>query len=401
MMITDQLFGTALLSFDKENAPEVFALLALRQIPFTGSRITGERCELKLPLYRLRETVSIHDVVTIEIKGLPRLFLRYKKRWGIFCGLLIFALIVHISGSVIWSVDVTGNHVIPDAYITENLSKSGCSVGTPIRSIDFDTVNNKFLINCEGIAWISVNMNGTHANVEVRESRRGRESADDKIYNLVASEDGQVERLAQTEGKPQVKLNDAVSKGDILVSGVIVHNENRLRFESAEGCVFANVTRTFDINVPYKYKIKVETGRITEKYSVGFFKNNINLYGNYGIPYRFYDTIVSENRADIGGVMLPLSLTRTKYLEYETVDAVYTESEARSRLMSEYRKKLRETLGDAELLHKTVNITEDKECLKLRCELYCLANIAAKREIKINDKERAEEIVTENGKDPE
>ncbi|MDD6094627.1 MAG: sporulation protein YqfD [Clostridia bacterium] len=397
-MIANFFMGTARLTFENTDAAKVFSLLSRREIPFTGSKIVGTRSQLRIPLYRLKETEPLKDLINIEICGFPKLIINYKKRWGIAAGALIFSFLVYISGTVIWTLDITGNHNISDEYITGVLEKVGCCEGTRIKGLDFDVINNRFLIESEGIAWISVNMNGTHANVEVRETRQGYETAGEVLYNLVANEDGQIERMASVEGKPQVVINDAVSKGDILVSGIITYNENMLRFESARGSVFAKVTREFDVEVPFEYEKKTYTGEEINDYSVRFFKNRINLFTNYGIPYGFYGTIVTDKRADISGVPLPLVIDTVSYKEYKTEKATLTEKEANDILMSEYRKKLSETLAHDQLLSKTVRRETGENSVKLHCSLYCLADIAEKKEIKINNTERADKIGTENNK---
>lgn len=383
-MLADLILGTAELTFELTDAGRVFSLLSILEIPFNHSEICGNSAKLRIPLYKLTDISEIRDIVKVRIFGLPRLLYLYRKRWGIAAGVLIFSLIVYISGTVIWSIDVTGNSSVSDQYITETLEIAGCSVGTRIKGLDFDDINNRFLIESDGIAWISVNMDGTHANVEVREISEGYKNTDGTVYNLIASEDGQIERMAAIEGKPVVLIGDIVKKGDLLVSGVIAYNENLLRFESGKGSVFARVSRSFDVEVPFEHTVKKYTGRECVDKSVIFFKNNINLFTNYGIPYALYDTIVSESCADFFGTSLPLKFHNVCRREYKTVTEKYTQDEAMNRLMSLYRLKLAETIGTSQMLTKEVTTEITDNAARLHCELYCLADIAEKREIKIN-----------------
>ena len=42
------------------------------------------------------------------LSGLPDIFRRYKKRWGIAVGFLIFVFLVAVSGGRIWCVEISG-----------------------------------------------------------------------------------------------------------------------------------------------------------------------------------------------------------------------------------------------------------------------------------------------------
>ena len=111
----------------------------------------------------------------IAIKGIPSYIIRYRKRWGLALGIIIFSVVSLISGRYIWSFEVKGNSTVSDAEIIELLDELGCSVGTRISGIDFDMLHNDFLLRSDDISWISVNMDGTKANVEVREVKKGKE----------------------------------------------------------------------------------------------------------------------------------------------------------------------------------------------------------------------------------
>ena len=137
-------------------------------------------------------------------------------------GALLSAVMIWLSGRVIWCVNVTGNSTVPDGEIIEILESLGCGVGDFFGDIDFDVLHTRFLMKSDNIGWISVNMNGTHANVEVREIIFGKEETKEGgFYNVVAAEDGQIVRMAAVEGKPVCEIGDTVLRGELLISGAI------------------------------------------------------------------------------------------------------------------------------------------------------------------------------------
>lgn len=78
----------------------------------------------------------------------------------------------------IWEVSVSGNEKISDAEVIDSLEALGCSIGTYIPSVDFYNICHEFILANEDVSWISVNMVGTTAKVEIIE-RRAKESIED------------------------------------------------------------------------------------------------------------------------------------------------------------------------------------------------------------------------------
>ena len=186
--------------------------------------------------------------------------------------------------------------------------------------------------------------------------------------------------LAATEGKPVVEIFDTVEEGDLLISGAISYKEDtKTRFESADGSVFARVNRSFEINVPIKQEIMFDTGATIEKNKLRFFKLNINLFRNSGIPYEFYDKITVTNQIYLfESIPLPVFINKTVYKEKKYRKLMLTEEQAKERACLLYKEKLISVIGDAEMISKTVTESFSGDVYTVRCELYCLADIARK-----------------------
>lgn len=395
-MLLQFLLGEAELSFPIQHKKEVLSLLCDEDVPFRLLEGEGSFSFL-IPLYRRKKLMQLFSDNNIPcekkgIRGLPEIIYNYRKRVGIPIGALIIVLMVWMSGRVIWCVNVEGNSTVPDSEIIELLEKLGCGVGDTYEDIDFDVLHNRFLMESENISWISVNMNGTHANVEVREIKNGYTAKEDEgFYNLVATEDGTVERIAATEGKPVVEIGDTVRKGELLVSGAITYKEIFNRYESAEGSVYARVKRSFSVYVPYEGEKKVYTGEKTVKKSLRFFKFDINLFVNSSNPYEFCDTITMYKQVYIfDTVALPLYVKNIEYREYVTVKESISEDTAKERATSLYREKLKKVMGDASLLKKEVTGEADERGYTLKCELQLLADIAKKAPLVLERDEEKE-----------
>ena len=315
-----------------------------------------------------------------EAKGFPALFRRYRQRWGILLGTLIFVWITALSCCVVWDVEVTGNEKFDDEQIVHMLADYGFGAGSFFKKIDFDVLQNEFLLTTDEIAWISVNMVGTVAHVQVRENLGGSQSGDGSagVANVIAKEDGQITEVQIRAGKAAVAINDVVRKGELLISGVIAIGEDGLRYEHASGSVLARVNRQITVEIPKNGLQKVYTGEEFVRKSIIFFGKEIKLFGKSSIDNPTYDTILSEKNFSLpGGVALPVQIREEKDRVYVMEPHPLSDSQAYVEAMMKYREELDGLLIDAEIVSAELSHYEDENVYRITAHLVCVSDIAA------------------------
>ena len=333
----------------------------------------------------LRESFA-HRCIDAEIShimGLPRLIERYKRRLGIFIGVAYFFAMLYASSFFIWEMNVSGNSTVSDEAILRLLDEVGCGVGSFIPAIDFDELRNRYLLNSPDIAWISVNMNGVVAEVEVREIMRGGAKGDESAANVVASADGQIDMVEVFSGRKAVNIGDVVKKGDLLISGVIDvganTGEGTVAYERAAGKVIARVIKDIYIKIPLSQEVKTFTGDSKSSYLINIFGKSVKFFSNSGISGDNCDKIVKTKQVTIfGEIFLPVNIVSETYNEYEMTNITITEEQAVELAFMRLRGEMDAALADddTELLERTIDSSYDGENFILTCSLYCLENIA-------------------------
>lgn len=163
-------------------------------------------------------------VVCLEKKGLRFFLKRNKARMGILAGIIICGCIFAILSQFVWSVSVTGNTSLTEEYILDVFYENGVRVGAPISSIDSRDVAQRVVSQVDELSWAAVNRKGAVVVIEVRERTVPPEIYDDKTpTNVIATEDGVILSIDVLYGNEEVKVGSAVTKGDLLISGVITH----------------------------------------------------------------------------------------------------------------------------------------------------------------------------------
>lgn len=321
-----------------------------------------------------------------ETCGFPRYWEKYRERWGIAAGALLFAGIVWWSGSVVWAVEITGNERVSDAEIRTLLSEHGFKEGTHFGDMDFDVFQNDVLLSTDQLSWIAVNMLGTVAHVEVRETQSvPREPGGSGAANLVAREDGQIVEVAVAAGRAVVSQHDIVRRGDLLISGVLTLSGDTLRFEYASGRVLAQVYRRIEVEAPLVEQVKVYTGEESCRKSIIFFGKEIKFFQNSGIESPNYDTIIKNiSLALPGGTTLPIRLYTEidRAYVYESVDI--GETRAKERAESRFREALCALAEEAEILSFEYTAALADGVCRITADVVCVTDIAQTREIPIS-----------------
>ena len=385
------IFGAYSLSIPEEKAKDVFNVLITNVIPFAKSKSGEGYVNIILSPKGFVKYTSVcgGDHIFGEKAraiGLFSLIRRYRLRVGMFLGAFIFAISVYSSSLFVWDVNVSGNESLTADEICDMLESHGFGIGSFIPSADTDRICARIVLEAGNLSFMKINMRGTVANVEIKE-RKASAVKDEESFpsNLVAAYDGQIEWLEVTGGMSAVAPLQAVRKGELLVSGVIDSPALGYRLVRARGEVYARVTLKYESEIPLKITEKVYTGEEITKKSIKFFAKPLNLLKNTNIPYEKYDTIVSEEKLYLFGIVeLPLFVTTYTYAEYKEEERTLTEEEATERARRDIEKKGADLLYGAQILSRFTTVTGGEDSLIMQEEIYCIINIAEEVKIETN-----------------
>ena len=361
------------------------------QAPSTGGgsgirftvRRQDERC-LTAALAHLRFSYSLRR------RGLPHILERYSRRPGILLGLLLFFFLLFCSQNFIWDIRITGNESLTDGEVLQMLEEDGVKIGSYLPSLNLDAVCVQFVRRHGEVSWITVNMMGTVAEVELREYLPGapeKEATEGptSLKALVADRDGIVERLEVYSGAALVQPMQVVRKGELLISCVI-QTERRFKLEDATGLVYARTERTLTVEVPAQEPVTLPGE--TEKVLTGIeiLGKIINFPGRGSIFPPECDTIdmivEKERFALFGRLPLPIFFltVRENALEEQTVTR--TPAQLRAEADARMAALVEEQLHGADILRSHRSYQETEEGCSLTLTVTCLENIAVPLEVK-------------------
>ena len=279
--------------FGKGVFPERFLnLCAKEQILVWDSKVDVNEIQGKMYIkdYKQIKRIAKKSCMRLHITkrhGFPFLINRYRHRYGILIGAILFFLIIWYLSGFCFNITINSTDAINKEKVLISLTNSGVYIGERIDKIDTEKARQDFLIKNKEYSWAAFNIKGCFVEVILTKTDQKKMNNTQKApCNIIAKNDGEVLKIKAYEGKVSVKIGEAVAKGDLLVSGAIELNNKTTKFVHSNAEVIAKTRHKLSVFVPFNTKQKLyEKGNI--KRSVLTFANiNIPLYlGEIKKPY--------------------------------------------------------------------------------------------------------------------
>ena len=367
--------------------------LALKEgAEFRTVRREGRRCLIletdargaKI-LLKLAQRFSIPCEI-LEKRGLNAAAQWLKRRWTLFLGILLGAVLLALFASRVWFIDVEWKSERPvthaESEILDMLAELGVHPGMSRQEVQTDLLAMELEAASEDFSFAGVRLQGVRLLVEVAPAVEAPEVFDlDSARDLVATADGIVLSVNALSGKACVEPGDVVRRGDVLIRGEERISSETTREVAALGEVLA---RTWVVTEATGSTSSLER-RYTSRESTS---SKLELLGWEwplweGEHFSLQESTVEE--LPVGGLFLPLRILRTTEREYVDTRVPVDEEALKTALAGRA-----EAMADAEIaaLGEDVRQIVDKwidysmieeDRLRARCVIEVQRNIAGTR----------------------
>jgi similar to stage IV sporulation protein len=258
--------------------------------------------------------------------GLPFMMARLWKRKWFFVGFTLFIGVVLALSSLVWDIEVEGN----DKIAKEDVLIAARSEGVyPFQWIyrlpRQDELSKDLARKLPGISWVGVSRTGTKITIQIVEASKPKEQELMTPRSFVSTSDAVISRIYVERGQPEVKKNDRVRKGQLLISG-----EQGGERIVAKGEVRGVVWHEYNIEIPLLRKQKVYTGEKKERGYLYFGNTAIQLTGYGKVDFEKSNTMTKLDPLTWRSFKLPIGWMNEKILETTFIELAISEEKAKN-----------------------------------------------------------------------
>jgi len=252
--------------------------------------INSVETEIYLKDYEKFYQLSKKYGIKIKIKrrlGRSFILYRWRKRWGLILGGLLFFATLYYLSTFIWTINITSGKYITPFEIRRDLKRLNVKEGISAKNLDVYTLERKMMEENSNISWIKIRKEAGSLVVVVQERQEPPEIKNETSpCILVASRDAEVLSVYTISGKAAVKKGDIVKKGQTLVLNKQGKEGEEYEIR-AEGTVIGKTFYEKSESVPLIEFRRERTGEKVKKYYIDlfgkriYFKNSEKIYKDY------------------------------------------------------------------------------------------------------------------------
>lgn len=333
----------------------VLNLCSARKLAFWDLEWEGAEtftCRMSRGDHRILSRAAEKLDCTIEIvrrEGAPYTLAKLRHRQALAVGIAACGAAVLIGSFFVWDIQIAGNETVPREVILRSLENNGVHRGCFGFALNGEDIRNHVLLEIPELLWITVNVSGCRAYVEVRERVEAPEPVDEREpTNVVARRDGLILDIQAMDGVRCVLPGTSVEAGELLISGVEDTETVGARVLTGMGKAEARTWYTLSTVMPLTVAEKQYTGEEKQGYSLVFGTNRVKFFLNSSIGTGNYDKITERTQWSLFGLPLPVTFVKETFRFYETVPAEVSAAQAESRgeaILTDYLHTLVDPYG--------------------------------------------------------
>lgn len=351
--------------------------VSVRDLSYTDSSFTA-KCSVS-DYKKLRHIGKKSGVRLSLLKRQGLIFdLKEKsERKGLLFGAVFFLVFFAVMSRFVWSVDVTGNVLVPKEDILSLGKSYGIFVGTYKPHFDEVTIANTMAMESDGVfSWVAINIKGSRAVIEVREQKKSiKESEVRKPCNIIADFDGVIISSEILSGTSFIREGMGIREGDLLISGAEENEDMSASFVEARGRITAERDKSFTLSFNKNGILNRITD--TDKSLI------LNLFG-LKIPLSFPKKrgqlfFTNETYLSYNGVRLPIGIISKVY--YETEKVKRSEKNLLLSGLETFSESSYELNKNTRLLSAEPYVNVEKGRIIASCRWNCIDFVGKKLEI--------------------
>ena len=329
---------------------------------------------------KLLEIKTTYKIKVIRTYGVIRITELIKRYFSYIIFFIIGIIIDIVLSNMIFEVEI----IHPSKEIVNTVKQDLKELGIERYKFkkDIKSIKEKLLQKeKDKLEWIEIENVGTKYIVRIEERKLNKEEEICNPRNIVSKKEAIILEIKSSSGEIIKKINDYVSKDEVIISGIIHNKEDIVSYRCANGIVYGETWYKVKLSIPKEYIIEELTNNKSIGLNIKLFNKNLDINNKY-------KSFKRNSIINLHSNIIPININLTKYLETKIIKKIYTinniDEIALNISEKEIKKKLRK---DEEILSKNVlkkNINNSKieieVFLKVKEDITSYQDISIKKE---------------------
>ncbi len=205
-------------------------------------RVSVKHCDRKKLFAISKEMCYNIRKVREKGRGYPLLYL--WRNVGLVFGFIFFAVSAFVVSDYVFAVDYSGSGSVYKRQVGGYLSERGIGVYSRFSDIDLSSLGDEILSVSPNLSFAECRKQGNRLKIELVLSKTPPKPLTGTATELTADADGVIEELKVYRGTAEVKVGDAVKKGQVLVGGYYTVGEEKV-FQNVIAGATLRVEKTY------------------------------------------------------------------------------------------------------------------------------------------------------------
>lgn len=313
----------------------------------------------------IRKRYKCHIVKYYGKKNIINIFDNNKY---VFLSLILSFMLLFLLCNTIFDIKINSDDEEIIKIINNSLSENGISLYkrkasfNKLISIKNDILNS----NKDTLEWIEIKEKGCIYYIDVTPRVKLNDNdLDYKPSDIIASNDGVIKYIVVHRGNKVIDIGDYVKKGDVLITGNIIKNEDVIDKVHSEGVVYAETWKTVNISIPFKRIDYVYTGKKVNHYYLDIFGHHFTLIGKYDS-----NETINKKSVVIDKPYLFFKLYKEEKKKYSYNEIILSEEEAYNEAINRSVKEISKNLSSDEYIISKKVLKKEVNSSKIDLEVF-------------------------------
>ena len=332
-----------------------------------------------LKIQKIKTTCTIKIT---KIYGINKIKLLLNKYKVFFIFFIISIFIIYLFSNMIFFIKINNNNqeinnILKEEMISNKLTIY--SIKKPYKKLK--KISNKIKEKYNSyFEWLEISSNGVYYEINYIERKSTSSNNEGVKHSIVASKNGLIRSIDVEKGDIIKNVGDYVNKGDLIVNGLIIKNDEIKNIVDAKAKIYAEVWYKVKISYPFETEEIIKNDLKKISLSINIFDKEINI-----ISFTKKDSNEEKEIYLINNNLFNIKISK-RYIE-EKITKKYKKEELIKITTCLARKEFLNQLEKDEkiLLQKTLKIIEDNDKIYVEVFFKVYEDIAKYIEINPDD----------------